>query len=89
MKINGMHRIGGSSPYSRQDTKPAELKGKREKMKDEVQISPQAQELLGAQGTGNLELRAQKLEELKQSIATGTYHVEARQLAEKLFPFVK
>lgn len=87
MKINGPNRVGAPNPYARQDAKLAELKGKREKQKDEVQISAQAQELLVAQGT-DAELRSRKLQDLKQSVATGTYHVEGSQIAEKLFPYL-
>lgn len=87
MKINGVNRIGGVNPYARQDAKPAEWKGKREQSKDEVQISALAQELHGAQGTN--EVRRQKLDDLKQSVSTGTYYVDARQIAEKLLPYLK
>lgn len=87
MKINGINRVGGMNPYARQEAKLAELKGKREKQKDEVQISAQAQELHGAQGTS--ELRSRKVQELKHSVSTGTYHVESGQIAEKLFPYIK
>ena len=89
MKINGVNRIGGTNPYARQDAKPAEMKGKRDKQKDEVQISAQAQELLNAQGTADAELRTQKLQELKHSVSTGTYHVDAGKIAEKLWPYLK
>ncbi|MDF2721736.1 MAG: hypothetical protein K0Q59_1411 [Paenibacillus sp.] len=89
MKINGINRVGGTNPYARQDTKLTDLKGKRERQKDEVQISAQAQELLSAQGGVDAELRAQKVQELKQSVSTGTYQVEARQVAEKLYPYLQ
>lgn len=90
MKINGVNRIGGVSPYLKQDTKPAEWKGKRESQKDEVQISAQAQELHEAQSSqGMQEVRRQKLHDLKQSVSTGTYYVDAGQIAEKLLPYIK
>lgn len=89
MKINGIHRVGGTNPYSRsQESKAADLSGKRPKPKDEVRISTEAQELLEAQGAAETE-RARKLSELKQSVSAGTYHVDARKLAEKLLPYLK
>ncbi|MEF3305160.1 flagellar biosynthesis anti-sigma factor FlgM [Paenibacillus sp. GYB003] len=88
MKINGINRVGAANPYARQDAKFAELKGKREKQKDEVQISAEAQELLVAKGT-DAELRSKKLQELQQSVRSGTYHVDAGKIAEKLWPYLK
>lgn len=89
LKINGIHRIGAANPYAKHEARPTDIKGKRERQKDEVQISPEAQELLGAKGTADAELRSRKLHDLKQSVSTGTYYVEAGHLAEKLFPFIK
>lgn len=89
MKINGIHSVGGPNPYNRnQETRTSEGKSSREKQKDEVRISSEAQELLEAQG-GNDADRLQKLQELKHSVSTGTYHVEARHIAEKLLPYLK
>ncbi|RKN78874.1 flagellar biosynthesis anti-sigma factor FlgM [Paenibacillus ginsengarvi] len=88
MNIGGVNRVGGTNPYARHDAKLAELKGKREKQKDEVQISAEAKELLVAKGT-DAELRSRKLQELQTSVRSGTYHVDAGQIAEKLYPFIK
>ncbi|GAA3412808.1 flagellar biosynthesis anti-sigma factor FlgM [Paenibacillus hodogayensis] len=87
MKINGINRVGAPNPYARQDAKLIDLKGRRDKQKDEVKISVQAQELLVAQGM-DAEQRIQKVQELKQSVATGTYQVESSKIAEKLFPYL-
>lgn len=89
MKINGVNRVGGTNPYARQDAKMADLKGKRERQKDEVQISAQAHEMLVAQGGIDAELRSKKVQELKQSVSSGTYHVEAGHIAEKLYPYLR
>lgn len=89
MKINGIQRVGGANPYSRQEAKLTDLKGKRGPAKDEVQISMYAQELLEAQSKANNELRTQKIQELKQSVASGTYYVDAGKIAEKLYPYLK
>jgi negative regulator of flagellin synthesis FlgM len=89
MKINGIHPVGGTNPYSRsQETRTSEWKSSKQKQKDEVRISSEAQELLEAQGSNDT-TRLQKIQELKQSVSTGTYHVEARQIAEKLLPYLK
>ncbi|MFK7694758.1 flagellar biosynthesis anti-sigma factor FlgM [Paenibacillus sp. HJGM_3] len=89
MKINGIHSVGGTNPYNRnQETRTSEWKSAREKQKDEVRISSEAQELLEAQGSPDAQ-RLQKLQELKQSVSTGTYHVEAGKIAEKLLPYLK
>lgn len=89
MKINGINRVGGTNPYARQDTKSTELKGKQGSRKDEVQISPEAKELLEARRAAYVESRSQKVQELKQSVSTGTYRVDSGQIAEKLLPYIK
>lgn len=90
MKINETGRIGAINSYKRTaDSKQphsANVKGK----KDEVQISPEAKELLEVRNSDNVQAaRAQKLEELKQSVSTGTYNVETGKIVEKLWPFVR
>lgn len=52
-----------------------------------MRISSEAQELLEAQGSNDT-ARLQKIQELKMSVSTGTYHVEAGQIAEKLLPYL-
>ena len=89
MKINGIQSVGGTNPYNRnQETRSNDSKNTKGKQRDEVRISPEAQELLEAQAGGDT-ARVRKLQELKQSVSTGTYHVEANQIAEKLFPYLK
>lgn len=84
MKINDLHRIGAVQQYRRQaETHPAQV-GNKQKSKDEVQISAEAKELLGA-GQQNTE----RIEQLKQSVQEGTYHVDARKIAEKLLPYLR
>lgn len=58
------------------------------KRKDEVSISSEALELLQTQKLSQSE-KTQKLEELKLSVAAGTYSVDAGKLAEKLLPFLR
>ncbi|WP_127581208.1 flagellar biosynthesis anti-sigma factor FlgM [Paenibacillus koleovorans] len=89
MKINGISRVGGTNPYQRnQETRTGEARAK-ERQKDEVRISTEAQELLESQsGTGAVSHR-ERLQQLKQQVSTGTYTVEAGRLADKLWPFLK
>lgn len=91
MKINETQRVGPINPYRRNaDAYTAHTVNKKEKQKDEVQISSEALELLGAKEVESAQgVRSQKLEDLKQAVSTGTYHVDARKIAEKLWPFVK
>lgn len=82
MKINDTSRIGNVNPYRKAgngQVSSAQKSGK----KDEVQISTEAKEMLNS-------LRSpEKLEELKQAVSTGTYQVDSRKVAEKLWPFLK
>jgi negative regulator of flagellin synthesis FlgM len=83
MKINDTQRIAAANTYRKtNDDKLMQTEGKKQKKKDELNISSEAQELLGASGT------KQQVEDLKQSYLTGTYHVEASKIAEKLFPYI-
>jgi negative regulator of flagellin synthesis FlgM len=86
MKINDTQRVGALNPYQRaQGTKAAGGAGSKGKV-DEVQISPAAKELLGAQ---NSEEYRKRIEDLKRQVSTGTYHVEAGKIADKLLPYLK
>lgn len=94
MKISDIQKIGSINPYNRHlHQQQAMATGKKEKQKDEVQISAQAKELQNAQPVGSNseaeEVRSQKIEELKKAVSTGTYHVESGKIAEKLFPYIK
>lgn len=79
MKIQGTTRTGSINPYNHNDNRATV--GKKEKKKDEISISPEAKELLNAQ--------TQKLQELKNAVSTGTYHVDAKKISEKLLPYLK
>ncbi|WP_409343771.1 flagellar biosynthesis anti-sigma factor FlgM [Paenibacillus sp. MBLB4367] len=91
MKINETQRINGINPYKNNNNASHNVLNKKGKRKDEVQISPEAKELLGTQrgNTQDQEVRNKKINELKQSIETGTYHRDARQIAEKMLPYIK
>ncbi|MDO3678825.1 flagellar biosynthesis anti-sigma factor FlgM [Paenibacillus ehimensis] len=87
MKINGTNQVGAVNQYKKnQEAQQAFATGKKQKQKDQVEISSEAKELLGTEAAG---ANREKLEELKQSVRAGTYVVDARKLAEKIFPFLK
>lgn len=85
MKINDTQRIGEVRAYQKQSGQPIE-RAVRGRQKDEVRISPEAMELLASSKLYDTE-RAARIEALKQSVSTGTYHVEASRIAEKLLPY--
>lgn len=91
MKINDMNRMGGVNPYRKQMTpSQAGQAGKKNRAKDGVQFSEEAMKLLESQGTAATDpARAAKLNELKASVTTGTYKIDAGLVAEKLLPYFK
>lgn len=88
MKVHGIQRTDSINQYNR-NNEPRTSVGKKEKKKDEVVISNEAKELLHAQNALSADERARKIQDLKHAVSTGTYHVEARKIAEKLFPYLK
>ncbi|OGX68587.1 MAG: flagellar biosynthesis anti-sigma factor FlgM [Paenibacillus sp. RIFOXYA1_FULL_44_5] len=88
MKVNGMPPVGGINPYNRQQNLHAEQTGKTKKRKDEIEISSEAKEMLDAKAV-QTEGRQQTIQDLQKSVQTGTYHVDARKIAEKMLPFIK
>ncbi|OBZ09945.1 flagellar biosynthesis anti-sigma factor FlgM [Bacillus sp. FJAT-26390] len=87
MKINETNRIGALNPYHKQNEARLSAEGKTKK-KDEVQISAAAKEMLTTSKASGADRTAQ-IEQLKRSVASGTYHVEAGKIAEKLLPYLK
>lgn len=87
MKINETNRIGALNPYQKQNESRTNGANKAQK-KDEVQISAAAKEMLTTSKSNDAE-RNQRIELLKRSVASGTYHVEAGKIAEKLLPYLK
>ncbi|MBJ6361925.1 flagellar biosynthesis anti-sigma factor FlgM [Paenibacillus sp. GCM10012307] len=88
MKLNEIGRIAGIQKYAAGGRDKQSDHASSIRRKDEVSISPEAKELLESQRTNQAE-RANKLNELKQSVSTGTYHVEAGKIADKLLPYLK
>jgi negative regulator of flagellin synthesis FlgM len=91
VKINDNQRIGAVNPYKKTgDAKfMSHAVNKKEKAKDQVEISAEAKEMLDAKGTVRTEEQAQRIKELKASVASGTYYVDANKIAEKLIPYLK
>jgi negative regulator of flagellin synthesis FlgM len=82
MKINDIQRTGTVNSYRKaNDAQVGQTDAKKAKKKDEVNISSEAKELQGYTST-------KQVEDLKQSYKTGTYHVEASKIAEKLLPYI-
>ena len=90
MKINENGRIGAVNPYKKTgDAASAQAAGKKGKAKDQVEISAEAKELLGASGSVRTEEQNLRIESLKNSVSSGTYHVDAKKIAEKLLPYLQ
>lgn len=89
MKINETGRVGAINNYQRQvesQRKDSDLKARR---KDEVSISTEAKELLKAQEIAQDPARAERIEDLKSQVSSGTYNIDAGALADKLAPYFK
>jgi negative regulator of flagellin synthesis FlgM len=81
MKINDIHRTGAVNPYRKTaDSQLSQTESKKKKI-DEVNISSEAKELQSSTET-------RRVESLKQSYISGTYHVEAHKIADKLLPYL-
>jgi negative regulator of flagellin synthesis FlgM len=84
MKINEPGRISAVNSYQKQQDKRTGQSGMTRR-KDEVQISAEAHKLLTSSRVNNPE----RIDELKQSVSTGSYHVDAGKIAEKLLPYLR
>ncbi|WP_080832521.1 flagellar biosynthesis anti-sigma factor FlgM [Cohnella massiliensis] len=86
MKINQSQRIGAFQAYQSSGEQRA-MNAPGKKLKDEVQISAEAKELLNAKA--NDRASAEKIDALKKEVATGTYYVETDKLVERILPFLR
>ncbi|SDO61737.1 anti-sigma-28 factor, FlgM family [Paenibacillus sp. yr247] len=89
MKINENQRIGNINKYIQNNESRSVNGTEKKKRKDEVQISAEAKELLESTSAVRSNEQNQRIQELKESVSAGTYHVEARKIAEKLFPYLR
>ncbi|RAP73939.1 flagellar biosynthesis anti-sigma factor FlgM [Paenibacillus montanisoli] len=87
MKINQSHRINAVNPYQKQSEQQPTGATDRKRKTDEVQISAEAQEMLSSSRVNSAD-RAKRIDDLKKSVSSGTYHVESGKIAEKLLPFL-
>lgn len=84
MKIYETNRIGSLHAYRAPENASSKSVGKKTGARDEVHISAEAKELLGAD-----QARIEQIRQLKRSIEEGTYHVDAMKIAEKLLPYLR
>ncbi|MEF3353341.1 flagellar biosynthesis anti-sigma factor FlgM [Paenibacillus sp. GYB006] len=89
MKINESGRIGAIHSYSKNIESAQQTEGKKTNRKDEITISPEAMEMLQKQEQVHNSERTQRIQELKQQVASGTYRVDTDKLAEKMMPYFK
>ena len=84
MKIHETQRIGGMNAYQKKhDKQPDEMSHKR--YKDELNISSEALEMLASSHSQS----SKRVQQLKESVSTGSYYVEAGKVAEKLLPYMR
>lgn len=88
LKINESGRVNGISSYQRNIENRDHAVDKKKRQVDQVSISAEAKGLLEVQNLASPE-RLSRIAELKESVSTGTYHVDAKQIAEKMFPYFK
>lgn len=97
MKVNGPGRMDPLNPYKRSAESQLKAQSKKDKVKDQVEISSQAQELLKSGGpitsaavNGKEKLsveQRERLAQLKEAVDQGTYQVDSRKLADKLYNY--
>lgn len=80
MKVNDINRAQGINKYQQFNQKDQKIKENIHK-KDEIVISSEAKALL--EQTKELN-SSNKLEQLKEQVEHGTYHVDAQLIAEKM-----
>ncbi|MBO8173147.1 MAG: flagellar biosynthesis anti-sigma factor FlgM [Bacillaceae bacterium] len=85
MKINGPGRVPGPNPYQQTARYEKEAVRKQQK-KDEVQISPEAKSMLQSEEAQPVS-REQRIQQLKEQVQSGTYHVSSEKIAEKLIQY--
>jgi len=84
VKIHDSNRIGPLQAYRAAENALSRSVGKKPAARDEVRISPEAKELLGAN-----QARIEHLSELKRAVEDGTYRVDAMKIADKLLPYFR
>jgi len=89
MRINEPNRAGMIQAYQKTNKTQPNSGQKIPMGKDEVQISHEALEMLKQVEDPDAPERKQRVQELKQQVEQGTYHVPADKIAEKFLSFWK
>ncbi|MDQ0339898.1 negative regulator of flagellin synthesis FlgM [Caldalkalibacillus uzonensis] len=87
MKIDQTHGLWRPNPYQQQQvSKSVQKKGKMGQ--DQVHISKEAKVMLEKQNQTNVHTdRQAKLERIKEQLEKGTYQVNSKKVAERVFDF--
>jgi negative regulator of flagellin synthesis FlgM len=91
MKINEWQRLTSmqtNRSSQHQSDKPSSSVSPKSSVKDEIQLSAQAREMLQVQRKTE-ESRSDAIEALRIAVENGTYEVDPKQLAEKLMPHLQ
>lgn len=86
MKINN-YGVSPVNPYKNQQLKTEATKNTVVKFADQLEISSQAKDLQGIKDYSTE--RTDKVQQIKQQIADGTYQVDANRLANDLATFYR
>lgn len=89
MRVNEPNRVSMINAYNKGGTTQSSKEYKAKMGKDEVQISSEALELLKQIEDLDAPARKEKVEELRERIEQGTYHVPSEKIAEKFLSFWK
>lgn len=90
MKINEWQRLTSmqTNRPSHQPDKQSSSVSPKSSVKDEIQLSAQAREMLQVQRKTE-ESRSDAIEALRIAVENGAYEVDPKQLAEKLMPHLQ
>lgn len=89
MRVNETNRANLINAYNKANKVPSSKEDKLRMGKDEVQISPEALEMLKQIEETEPVARPEKIAELKEQVEKGTYHVPSEKIAEKFLAFWK
>lgn len=86
MRINEVKY--GLISYQNQLNKSKVQNQRKQGSTDNIEISSRGQEISSAMKSDQVE-RQKKIDELKQKVTNGTYHVDSQKIADKLISFWK
>ncbi|QGG58103.1 flagellar biosynthesis anti-sigma factor FlgM [Paenibacillus sp. FSL W8-1187] len=86
MKINDTGRVQPVHTYQKQ-SEARVSESARTRKTDQVQISEEAKAMLASRQPESAE-RKQRIQELKNEVAAGTYRVDAGKIADKLWDYL-